>query len=120
MEPAVTLPVPARSAAPEREVKQPRLWNVVLLNDDDHTYEYVIEMTMKLFGHPKPRAFEIAKTVDSQGRAVCATFHRELAELKLEQVHGFGADRLIAGCKGSMSAILEPADSGDDENDRAR
>ncbi|MBS0197818.1 MAG: ATP-dependent Clp protease adaptor ClpS [Planctomycetes bacterium] len=84
-------------------------YNVVLLDDDDHTYEYVIEMMMRLFGHPLERAFEMAKTVDKTGRVICCTTHKEHAELKREQVHGFGRDRLLMRSMGSMSAVIEPA-----------
>lgn len=115
MEQAVTATLPSTRTKPD--VKQPRLWNVVLLDDDEHSYEYVIEMTQRLFGFPKERAYLVAKKVDSDGRAVCMTTHRELGELKVEQIHGFGADVLIAGCKGSMSAVLEPAEFDGDESD---
>lgn len=104
--PVLTLPRPA----PRPVVKQPRLWNVVLLNDDDHSYEYVIEMMVRVFGKSLRDGLEVAKTVDKQGRAICLTTHRELGELKVEQVHSYGKDTLIAGCKGSMSALLELAD----------
>lgn len=106
-----TLPLPRRAP----KTRQPRLWNVVLLNDDDHTFEYVIEMMQKVFSHPVERAFQVAKTVDSEGRAVCATYHKELAELKMEQLHAFGKDFRIAACKGAMSSLIEPADAGEDE-----
>lgn len=89
--------------------KQPWLWNVVLLNDDDHTYEYVIRMMQTVFAHPIEKALNVAKTVDSQGRAICLTTHKELAELKLEQIKTFGRDPLMASSKGSMSAVIEPA-----------
>ncbi len=95
-------------------------WNVVLLDDDHHTYEYVMKMVASLFGVGLARAFAIAQTVDAQGRAVCLTTHKELAELKVEQIHGFGPDPMMAESAGSMSAVLEPADagSGDDGSDR--
>ncbi len=64
---------------------------------------------MKLFAHPRERAFDIAKMVDTQKRAVLLTTHKEHAELKREQVHGFGRDYRMANCKGSMSCIIEPA-----------
>lgn len=115
MEKTATLPRPKERT--ERRVEQPRLWNVVLLDDDQHSYEYVIDMMQSLFGHPVERAFQIAKRVDSDGRAVCKTAHRELAELKLEQIRGFGADRLIAGSRTSMQALLEPADFGGEDGD---
>ncbi|MCW5776976.1 MAG: ATP-dependent Clp protease adaptor ClpS [Phycisphaeraceae bacterium] len=104
----------APRAADKPETKRPRPWNVVLLDDDQHSYEYVIAMMQRLFGHQKERAFQIAKRVDTQGRAVVLTTHREHAELKVQQIHGFGADPFIASCKGSMSAVLEPADLGGD------
>jgi len=105
-----------RQAEHQAETERPWLWNVVLIDDDDHSYDYVITMTRKLFGHPMERAFEIAKSVDSQGRAILLTTHREHAELKRDQVHSFGRDRLISSCNGSMSAIIEPAECGDDDH----
>lgn len=97
------------------QTRRPQPWNVVLLNDEDHTYDYVIQMVQRLFRMPLPRAFQTAVTVDKQGRAICMTTHKELAELKLEQIHSFGKDELIASCAGAMSAIIEPAASDDDD-----
>jgi len=93
--------------------KQPRhlpRWNVVLLNDDDHSYEYVIEMLKVLFGHPEEKGFELAKEVDESGRVIVLTTHRERAELKRDQIHAYGTDKRVATCKGSMSAMIEPVD----------
>lgn len=95
------------------KTEPPRLWHVVLLDDDDHTYEYVIRMVQELFGYSRERAFQIACEVDTRGRAICLTTHREHAELKRDQIHAYGPDRLIATCRGSMTAVLEPADVGD-------
>lgn len=103
----------------EKKVEHLPPWNVVLLNDDDHTYEYVILMAQEVFAHTLERAVQIAKTVDSDGRAVLLTTHKERAEFKRDQVLGYGADRLIAHCKGAMSAIIEPAEFGGDESDNA-
>ena len=85
-------------------------WHVVLLNDDDHTYEYVIEMLMKLFGHPAEDAFRMACEVDRAGRVVVDTTSRERAELKQEQIHAYGRDWRLARSAGSMSAEIEPAE----------
>lgn len=101
--------------APKPRTDEPWLWSVVLLDDDDHSYEYVIEMMQTLFASPLPRAFELAKRVDTQGRAVCLITHKEHAELKRDQILAFGPDKRIARCKGSMSAIIEPATGDDDE-----
>ena len=96
-------------------ISRPRRWNVILLDDDDHTYEYVIRMLMEVFGQSVQRAYRCACEVDRSGRVICMTTHRELAELKLEQIIGYGPDQLIASCAGPMSAIIEPVDDGDDD-----
>lgn len=104
-EPAVAEPV--RIFKPKI---QPR-YHVILLNDDDHTYRYVIEMMMVVFSHPPEKGFLIAKEVDKTGRAICLTTTLEHAELKQEQIHSYGPDPYLGReCKGSMTAILEPAE----------
>jgi ATP-dependent Clp protease adaptor protein ClpS len=85
-------------------------YNVVLLDDDDHSYEYVILMLKKVFGHPVNRAYEMAVEVDTAGRVVVLTTHLEEAELKRDQIQAFGPDPLIPRCKGSMSATVEQAE----------
>ncbi|HMO15014.1 MAG TPA: ATP-dependent Clp protease adaptor ClpS [Pirellulaceae bacterium] len=92
------------SAKPKR---QPR-YNVILWDDNDHSYEYVIVMMQELFGHPPEKGLEIASVVDNAGRAICLTTTREHAELKRDQIHAYGKDVLIARCKGSMTATIEP------------
>ena len=94
----------------EERTKQPWLWNVVLLNDDDHSVDYVVEMLGNLFAHPIPKGLSLAMRVDKDGRAIVATTHKEHAELKRDQIHAFGRDRYVAECQGSMSSIIEPAE----------
>ena len=84
-------------------------YNVILRDDNDHTYEYVVEMLRKVFGHPEATAYLMAAEVDGTGRVIVWTGSLEVAELKQEQVHSFGADPRIPHCKGSMSADVEPA-----------
>ena len=84
-------------------------YNVVLLDDDDHSFEYVILMLKKIFGHPVEKGYKMAVEVDTTGRVIVATTHLEKAELKRDQIQAFGPDPLIPRCKGSMSATIEPA-----------
>jgi ATP-dependent Clp protease adaptor protein ClpS len=102
---------PQRRAQPKRRPKPKRQppYHVILWDDDDHSYPYVITMMRELFGHPVPKGYEIARTVDSAGRAIVLTTTREHAELKRDQIHAYGKDDLIDGCKGSMKASIEPA-----------
>jgi ATP-dependent Clp protease adaptor protein ClpS len=84
-------------------------YNVILLDDDDHSYEYVIYMLKVLFGHSPEKGYKMAVEVDTSGRVVVATTHLEQAELKRDQIQAFGPDPLIPRCKGSMAATIEPA-----------
>ena len=68
-------------------------------------------MMRQLFGLTFEKGYLVAKSVDAAGRAVCATTTKERAELKRDQIHAFGKDRLIERCKGSMSASIEPETS---------
>jgi ATP-dependent Clp protease adaptor protein ClpS len=97
-----------RHESEEKTRRQPP-YHVILWNDDDHTYEYVIRMLMDLFGYPPEKGFGMAKEVDAQGRVVLLTTTREHAELKRDQIHAYGKDNLINGSKGSMGATIEPA-----------
>jgi len=92
--------------------KRPKLaplWNVVLLDDDDHTYEYVIEMIRELFRRDGATALRMAREVDLTGRVILDTTPLERAELKRDQIHAYGADWRLDHSEGSMSATLEPA-----------
>lgn len=85
-------------------------YHVVLLNDDDHTFDYVIRMLKQLFGHPEEKGFQMADEVHRKGRVIVLTTSKEHAELKQDQIHAFGPDPLLARCKGSMTAEIEPAE----------
>ena len=105
----ITLPALPKPRQQERTKRQPP-YNVVLLNDDDHTYQYVIVMLQELFGYSPEKGFQMAKEVDSTGRVIVLTTTREHAELKQEQIHAYGPDPWSSkDCKGSMTAIIEPA-----------
>ncbi len=109
-----TVPLEEVAARPrkraERETKRQPPYNVVLWNDDDHSYEYVILMLESLFAYPLEKGFLMAKEVDTQGRVIVLTTTMEHAELKRDQIHAYGKDDLVAGCKGSMKATIEAAE----------
>lgn len=102
--------LPETEVEQEQRTKRQPPYHVVLLNDDDHTYDYVIEMLRALFGHPVEKGYQLAKQVDTQGRAVVLTTSLEHAELKRDQIHAYGPDPRLPRCKGSMTAELEAAE----------
>jgi ATP-dependent Clp protease adaptor protein ClpS len=86
-----------------------RLYHVVLLDDDEHTYDYVIEMLQKLFVLSAELALQHAVEVDTTGRTIVITCEKPEAEFARDQIHAYGADPRMPKSKGSMSAVLVPA-----------
>jgi ATP-dependent Clp protease adaptor protein ClpS len=107
---AATLDRPAAKPRADQKPKQQPPYHVVLLDDDDHTYQYVIEMLQKIFGYPPEKGFRMAREVDTTGRVIVLTTTKEHAELKRDQIMSNGPDARIANCKGAMTAIIEPAE----------
>lgn len=110
--PAVAEPEQQTVTRPkERDEKKPKRqprYNVILWDDDDHTYAYVIVMLMELFGYSPEKGYQIAQDVDAHGRAIVLTTTREHAELKRDQIHAYGKDIQLESCQGSMYATIEP------------
>ncbi|MCX6611763.1 MAG: ATP-dependent Clp protease adaptor ClpS [Acidobacteria bacterium] len=85
------------------------LFHVVLLDDDAHTYDYVIEMLQKLFFFSFQQALDHASEVDEKGRTIIMTVELPMAEFARDQIIAYGPDYRMENSKGSMSAIIEPA-----------
>ena len=92
----------------EREERAP-LYRVVLLDDNDHTYDYVIEMLQKVFIFALEQAYGHAEEVDRRGRTVLISCELPQAEYARDQIHAYGPDWRLPRSKGSMSAVVEPA-----------
>ncbi len=108
------MPAQKTSAPPELETERTEerapLYNVVLLDDDEHTYDYVIEMLQRLFLRTQTEAFQHAVEVDTTGRTVVITCGLLEAEFGRDQIHAYGPDWRMPNSKGSMRAVIEPAD----------
>jgi len=107
--PRITTPQFETHSDPTDDTSKNPLYRVVLLDDDDHTYDYVIEMLQKIFIFTVEQALQHAQEVDSMGRTVLITCELPEAEFARDQVHGYGRDWRLPRSKGSMSAIVEPA-----------
>src|SRR3954451_7725331 len=75
-EPIVSTRSQPRADHSTRTRRQPP-YHVIVLNDEEHTYEYVIEMLGKVFGHSRATGMEMARTIDTTGRAIVLTTHKE-------------------------------------------
>ena len=85
------------------------LYRVVLLDEDDHNYDYVVEMLQKIFIFTAEQALRHAQEVDSAGRTILIVCELPEAEFARDQVQSYGRDWRLPRSKGSMSAVLEPA-----------
>ena len=85
------------------------LYHVILLNDDDHTFDYVIEMLQAVFGFPYATALAHTMEADSTGSSIVLTTNLEEAEQKRDQIHAYGPDWRLPQSRGSVAALVEPA-----------
>ena len=74
------------------QVKQPPLYQVVLLNDDYTPMEFVVDVLEKFFALNRPTATRIMLEVHTKGKGVCGVFTYEIAETKVAQVTTYARD----------------------------
>ena len=76
--------------APERaKTKPPRMYKVMLFNDDYTTMDFVIEVLQRFFSMNRERALQIMLKVHNEGYAVCGVYSLDIAESKVSQVSEF-------------------------------
>ena len=64
----------------------PRMYQVVMLNDDFTPMEFVIAVLQKLFGKDRESATQIMLKIHLDGRGVCGVYSQDVAATKVEQV----------------------------------
>jgi ATP-dependent Clp protease adaptor protein ClpS len=111
---STTLPeVIVRTKPKSREQTQTRRippYNVILENDDHHSFGFVVEVLCKALGYTQVRAFELTSTAHHTGRAVVWTGPREVAELKADQIRTFHEIRESdQRSLGPLGCTIEPA-----------
>ncbi len=83
-------------------------WQVVLIDDDDHTYDYITEMLMDVFGHPPELAYRMACEVNIIKRVIVHVSSKTEAEQGCHRICSYGPDPRLSRSQGSMSAHIEP------------
>ena len=71
------------------KTKPPKLYKVILLNDDFTTMEFVIEVLKIFFSMGQERATQVMLQIHNEGSAVCGVYPRDIAETKVSQVLAF-------------------------------
>ncbi len=67
----------------------PKMYKVVLLNDDYTPMDFVITILQRFFSLDTEQATRIMLKVHNDGRGVCGVFPRDIAATKVEQVLAF-------------------------------
>jgi ATP-dependent Clp protease adaptor protein ClpS len=112
---ATAVAEPLAEQAPPMEKTSPRKpkrlppYAVVVLNDDLHTIDYVIETFIKVFGYAPEKCYQLALAIHTQGRAIVWSGPKEVAELKRDQIRSAGPD-LHASKKVEfpLGVVIEP------------
>ena len=86
-----------------------KLYHVIILNDDEHSFEYVIEMLQDVFGISHTAAVAHTMEADSTGSSIVMTCDLKEAERRRDAVHAYGPDWRMPNSRGSVAALVEPA-----------
>jgi ATP-dependent Clp protease adaptor protein ClpS len=95
----------------DQEIKDElsKLYHVIILNDEEHTFDYVIEMLQAVFGFDYATALARTMEADATGSSIVWTCGLEEAEDKRDQIHAYGPDWRMPNSRGSVAALVEPA-----------
>ena len=72
------------------KTERPRLYKVILLNDDYTPREFVVKVLRAVFGTSDDQAYRIMMTAHRRGACVVAVFTRDIAETKAKEATDLG------------------------------
>jgi ATP-dependent Clp protease adaptor protein ClpS len=75
--------------AERTKLQPPRLYKVLLLNDDYTPMDFVITILQKFFAMDREHATRVMLQVHREGAGVCGVFPRDVAATKVEQVSSY-------------------------------
>ena len=90
------------------ELKEPPLYQVILINDDYTPMEFVIYVLQTFFGYDKEKATQIMLAVHTKGKGVCGIYTKEVAETKSNQINNFAKQN-----EHPLVSDIEPIDEED-------
>jgi ATP-dependent Clp protease adaptor protein ClpS len=93
----------------EKKVKRPRMYRVLLHNDDYTTREFVVEVLKSVFRHTDAEAVRVMLHVHYNGVGVAGVFTREIAETKIAIVERMAKEREYP-----LRLSMEPEDDEDE------
>jgi ATP-dependent Clp protease adaptor protein ClpS len=101
------LPEADAEVGTETQTRAERGCKVVLHNDEEHTYDYVVEMLVHACKLTRDKAFRCAVEVDLTGRTIVFFGSRPACSAVVAKVHAYGPDHRLPQSMSSMRAEVE-------------
>lgn len=87
----------------KEKLKKPKLYSVLLLNDDYTPMDFVVSVLETIFDKSPSEAVQIMLKVHNQGKGNCGVYPRDIAELKIALTHKRAKDS-----GHPLKAVMEP------------
>ena len=75
------------------KVERPKLWKVILLNDDYTPREFVVQVLKAVFRMNEDQAYRVMMTAHQRGACVIAVYTRDVAETKAKEATELGKSK---------------------------
>lgn len=73
----------------KQKVEPPKMWNVVMYNDDFTTFEFVMGCLIYIFNKSEGEAAIITKAIHQKGKGIVGQYTKDIAYTKKEMAEGF-------------------------------
>ena len=88
---------------PKKKLQKPKLFKVILLNDDYTPMEYVVKLLKAVFNKSESDAVNIMLMIHNKGSGVCGIFTKDVAETKV-----FTVLKMAKHDQHPLKCIMEP------------
>ncbi len=85
--------LPKRATETSEEIREPKMYRVLLHNDDYTTMEFVVEILISVFHKPAAEATKIMLDVHKKGIGVCGVYTYDIANTRVAMVHELAKKR---------------------------
>lgn len=77
----------------EADLREPRMYRVILHNDHYTTMDFVVEVLISVFHKPAAEATRIMLDVHRKGKGICGVYTYDIASSKVSLVHSMAKER---------------------------
>lgn len=77
----------------KQKIEPPKMWNVVMHNDDFTTFEFVIVCLMYVFNKTESQANKIAMDIHQTGKGIVGQYTYEIAETRKEMAIAYAMEQ---------------------------